>query len=204
MRPNSELVDIYGDDGRPRGVKPRDSVHLDGNWHRTFHCLILSGEKDALGFTLQRRSRQIAEYPGLIDVSVAGHLVAGEDMRDAVREIREEVGVDVAFEVLEPLGCYPLVVREGPIWSREWTEIFLLRDDRAPDAFACQPEEVASLVSIRVRAARAVWRGDVPEADAEECVDGVMSTIRVRAADFVNDVPDYWYYVADAVLGRFG
>jgi hypothetical protein len=61
-----EVVDIYDDLGKPIGVKPRRQVHRDGDWHFTFHCLVVSGSADSLSFVLQRRSRYVDEYPGLM------------------------------------------------------------------------------------------------------------------------------------------
>jgi 8-oxo-dGTP pyrophosphatase MutT (NUDIX family) len=199
-----EVVDIYDDLGKPIGVKPRRQVHRDGDWHFTFHCLVVSGSADSLSFVLQRRSRYVDEYPGLIDVTVGGHLHAGERMADGVRELREELGLDVAFGSLDPLGRYPIIVRGGGVWIREWSEIFVLHDDRPPTDFAFDPNEVGSLVTIPVSSARALCRGEIEVTSAVESVAGTAVQRIVRASDFVNDVPGYWHYVSDAVLERYG
>ena len=51
-----ELLDIVDDMGRHLGVKPRHEVHLDGDWHRVFHCQIVAERADGPVAVLQRRS----------------------------------------------------------------------------------------------------------------------------------------------------
>jgi isopentenyldiphosphate isomerase len=205
MATAAELVDVYDDAGRHLGTRLRAQVHRDGAWHYCFHCLILSGPPDQLSFVLQRRGREVGDYPGLIDVTAAGHLRAGEAMPDAVRELHEELGLSTRFEELEPLGCYPLVVSGPGLLSREWTEVFVLRDERPLTTYVCNPGEVDAVLAIPVASARALWRGKIAETTAFECARGhEPRRIAVRAEDFVNDVPEYWHFVADAVVQRFG
>lgn len=199
-----EVIDIYDDSGKLIGTKPRRQAHRDGDWHYTFHCLIVSGSADRLSFVLQRRSPDVDAYPGRIDLTVGGHLHAGERMTDAVRELREELGLDVAFKALDPLGRCPIAVRCDGLWLRGWSEIFALRDERALTDFACDPQEVESLLSIPVSSVRALWRGAIEVASALACTAGNSVLRTVRASDFVNDVPGYWHFVADAVLERYG
>ena len=71
-----EMLDVYDDSLRPAGVKDRGLVHLDGDWHRSFHCWLFCPERRAV--YLQRRAASKRTYPGFLDTSVAGHLRAGE------------------------------------------------------------------------------------------------------------------------------
>jgi isopentenyldiphosphate isomerase len=202
--PLTELVDIYDDAGGWIGTKDRRPVHREGDWHRCFHSVIVSGDEPERRLTLQRRGLDLEEYPGQIDVTVAGHLRAGEKLEDAVtREIREELGVDVSFDSLERIGTYPLVVRTEELWSREATDVFLLRDDRPLIWFPYDPIEVASLVSVVLHDVCALWTGERSEVRVTEQSTRGSAELAVRAGDFVNDVPDYWRWLARVLTARY-
>ena len=85
-----ELIDIVRPDGMPAGVvKPREQVHRDGEWHRTVHVWVINGAGELL---LQKRADEKASYPGMWDVSCAGHIRAGDtSLKTAVTELAEEL-----------------------------------------------------------------------------------------------------------------
>jgi isopentenyl-diphosphate Delta-isomerase len=87
-----EYVDVLGSSGRPVGkMKPKSEVHCDGDWHGVAHLWILNREGQIL---IQRRSPTKENWPNLSDVSVAGHISAGEGpVEAALREAQEELGV---------------------------------------------------------------------------------------------------------------
>lgn len=90
-----EYFDILNPDGTPAGYSlPRSQVHRDGLWHKSAHIWV----RDHAGrILLQRRALDKDTHPGLWDISAAGHLSAGEPSLDAaVREIREELGLDIS------------------------------------------------------------------------------------------------------------
>jgi isopentenyl-diphosphate Delta-isomerase len=87
-----EYVDVLDPSGRPVGrMKPKSEVHRDGDWHGAAHLWILNREGQIL---IQRRSPTKENWPNLWDVSVAGHISAGEGpVEAALREAQEELGV---------------------------------------------------------------------------------------------------------------
>ncbi len=103
--PTDERFDVCDEAGRPTGITaPRWLCHLLGLRHRAAHVLLLA--PNGL-FVLQVRSHEKAEWPGLVDVSVGGHLRAGQGYADAARrEMEEELGVTP--EMLMPPGLVPV------------------------------------------------------------------------------------------------
>ncbi|MEZ4771072.1 MAG: NUDIX domain-containing protein [Caldilineales bacterium] len=97
-----DLVDMAGD---CTGVAaPRWLCHLLGLCHRTVH-LALHAPQGWL--VLQVRSRRV-DWPGLIDLSVTGHVRAGLSWEEAMHcEATEELGVDLdpAAGMVEPPGA---------------------------------------------------------------------------------------------------
>jgi isopentenyldiphosphate isomerase len=72
-----EFFDVLNPDGTTAGYSLfRDEVHKKGLWHRTVHIWILNSNNELL---IQKRSYQKEVYPGLWDISCAGHLSCGED-----------------------------------------------------------------------------------------------------------------------------
>src|SRR5918992_5130264 len=100
-----ELFDVVRADGLPLGIrKARAEVHRDGDWHRSVHVWV-AGRDDGGPFLLcQRRGLGKDTWPGKLDATVGGHLRAGEDLDEALREVEEEIGVAVGRADLRPLG----------------------------------------------------------------------------------------------------
>jgi len=86
-----EALDLLDEHGVPTGeTKPRAAVHRDGDWHRALHLWVMHPDGYVL---LQRRAPSKDLAPGRVDVTVGGHLRAGELWLDALREAEEEIGV---------------------------------------------------------------------------------------------------------------
>ena len=202
----SELVDVYDEAGVPTGTADRRSVHKDGRWHRCVHCVVVQERGRRRRLILQRRGLALDEYPGLIDVTVAGHLRAGEAVAAATRrEFNEELGVDVAFSALAALGEYSLVVDAGGIFAREQTDVLLLVDPRPLADYAFNPIEVDALVALDLDDVCRFWQGQSSSVRATERTRDGRSMRRVLVAtEFVNEVPDYWPWLADRLRARFG
>jgi isopentenyldiphosphate isomerase len=124
---DDELLDVFDEHGWHRGVKRRDAVHRDGDWHLAFHLWVVGGA----GVLFQRRARDKASWPGHLDASAAGHLIAGEAIRDGLREADEELGAAYAFDDLESLGVHRVDEAEhsGAV-NRELQHVFAVRDER--------------------------------------------------------------------------
>jgi isopentenyldiphosphate isomerase len=144
---DDELLDIFDERGRHVGIKRRGDVHRDGDWHLAFHLWVVSGA----GVLLQRRATTKGSWPGHLDASAAGHLLAGEAVRDGLREAEEELGVAYAFGDLEPLGVHRVADEEraGHV-NRELQHVFGVRDERALEAWTdFDRTEVDGLVLVR-------------------------------------------------------
>lgn len=93
-----ELLDVLDENGIKTGqVLPRREVHKQGLWHRIIVVAIVNEKNEIL---MQQRSNNKDKNPGMWDISVTGHLSAGQDsLTAATREISEEVSVSLGYSV---------------------------------------------------------------------------------------------------------
>lgn len=193
--PEEELIDVFDENLRKVGVRSRTSAHQEGAWHQVFHCWILAARNSGHVLIAQQRSSQKANWPSKFDISVAGHLVAGESAADGVREIREELGVDARADDLLDIGDWREVQIENGLRNREFSRTYLLRESRPLQAFDVLPVEVAGLVEIPLGLGEQLFSGRIESVQVEGFWPNkstALRTISLRTADFVPRTDDYY------------
>jgi isopentenyldiphosphate isomerase len=171
---DDELIDVFDDRGWHLGSKPRSAAHRDGDWHLAFHLWVTTPD----GVLLQRRARSKTAWPGALDATAAGHLLAGEAVRDGLREAEEELGVAYTFDDLLPLGRHRVAepLAAGGI-NREIQHVYAMRDARALEAWTdFDRSEVEGLVLVAhedfavLSGDRAVARGRAWDGERERLI----------------------------------
>ncbi|MEM8926850.1 MAG: NUDIX domain-containing protein [Bacteroidota bacterium] len=120
-----ELVDILDEHGNYTGeTAMKSKAHQLGLFHPTIHVWCFSKKGQVL---LQQRGANKSTYPLKWDVSVAGHIGAGESPDTAAfREVQEEIGVTIKVSKLENIGIFKTEKKHSErIWDREFTHTFL-------------------------------------------------------------------------------
>jgi isopentenyldiphosphate isomerase len=144
-----ELIDVLTPEGAPAGLtKTKAEVHRDGDWHRAAHVWIVASEGR---FLLQRRSLRKENYPGLWDVSAAGHVSAGETSEEcAVRETFEELGLRIDARELQFLGTIreSCVLNGGAYIDNEFHDVFIVRRDVDVASLVFQDGEVDDVMLV--------------------------------------------------------
>ena len=158
-----ELLDVVDENGTPTGeVVPRETAHAEGIRHRTSHVWLVRYRGGRSQILLQKRCENKDSWPGCYDISSAGHIPAGMDfIPSAIRELREELGVEAAPEELLLCGnrhiCSDSEFHGHPFRDRQYSRVFALRRDLEEGDFVLQKEEIDA-----VR-----WM------DLEECIQAV-------------------------------
>ncbi|HVD34664.1 MAG TPA: NUDIX domain-containing protein [Rubrobacter sp.] len=192
-----ELLDILDESGRPTGeVVPKSEAHRLGLWHRCFHCWICGSDSGGPYLLLQRRAAAKDTWPNYLDVTAAGHLAAGEETLDGLREVEEELGLRIEPERLVPLGTRR-VEREIPGGcDRELHEVFLVFDATPPGDLRLQKEEVEAVFRLDLDDVQALY--ETGSAPAREYAGGRTSATRIHLAEFVPKEEGYLSKVAGA------
>jgi isopentenyldiphosphate isomerase len=144
-----ELFDVYDEAGNWTGTAERKEVHRRGLWHHTVHCWLVRPDERTARVLFQQRAPGKDTNPGCFDITAAGHLEAGESPRDVLRELEEELGVQVSFDQLVPFG----IVREHasgsvngvPFVDAEISHVFGLVSPLSLQQFQLQESEVSGL-----------------------------------------------------------
>jgi len=192
-----ELLDILDESGRPTGeVVPKSEAHRLGLWHRCFHCWICGSDSGGSYLLLQRRAATKDTWPNYLDVTAAGHLAAGEETLDGLREVEEELGLRIAPERLVPLGTRRVEQEIPGGCDRELHEIFLVFDSTPPGNLRLQKEEVDAVFRLDLGDVQALY--ETGSAPAREYAEGGTSATRIHLAEFVPKEEGYLRRVATA------
>jgi len=145
----AEKIDIYDANLQPLGAMERGEAHRTGQWHQTFHCWIVAPRTQSQpsgALLFQGRSNMATSYPGMLDVSAAGHLRSGESVLDGLREVREELGINLLPDEIRSLGRRVEVADQtNGQRNREYQSVFLTQLDLPLEDYRPDPGEVASL-----------------------------------------------------------
>ena len=145
---------------------------------------------------LQRRAATKDTWPGYLDVTAAGHLATGEETLDGLREVEEELGLQVEPERLVPLGTRKVEQEIPAGWDREFHEVFLLYDRTPPENLRLQSEEVEAVFRLDLDDVEALY--ETGSAPAREFAGGGSQATRIHLAEFVPQDEDYLGRVAGA------
>ncbi len=195
----TEIIDIYDANLTLKGQMERRAAHLAGEWHVTFHCWVYrSSPTPAL--LLQQRSPSATNFPGLLDVSAAGHLEAGETPLMGIREITEELGIHVDESRMLFAGHRVEVADQtnGQL-NREYQAVYFL-EVPASESFMPEPAEVFGLWWLGIADGCRLFSSEQPlsEANVEGLVwdesTGVFeqASRSVKLEDFLPRVQRYY------------
>jgi len=147
-----EYIDIInketGDNTGERKLK--SEVHRDGLWHKTVHIWCVNLKNEIL---LQHRSKDKKNYPDMWDISIAGHISSGEDSKTgAIREIKEEIGIDILDSDLKFLSTVvqEVILNNGTYVDNEFNDIYLVILNMDNQKLHIQEEELDDLQWISI------------------------------------------------------
>lgn len=124
-------------------IESREECHSKGFWHKAVASYIINSKNQVL---LQKRSANKRLWPNLWDMSAGGHVLAGEfGFQSIIREIKEELGIDIKKEDITFLGCATSVNIKNDIFNRHFNEYYIINKDIDIKDLKLQAEEVSEV-----------------------------------------------------------
>ena len=123
----AELLEILDENGKETGEKIGFiELHKKSLWHKCAHVWIFNSD----GYVLLQKRSQDVHFPGLLDISAAGHITAGDTAEEtALKEMHEELGIKADKSDLKYIGIKKTIDKNLSTQSldKEINHIFFLR-----------------------------------------------------------------------------
>lgn len=137
-----EFLNVLDQRGNKTGrSKPLTQVHRDGSWHESSHVWIYNSEGEIL---FQKRAKTTF-FPGLLDISVRGHITKGKRPKEtAIREVKEKINLKIKDKDLKKIGRkkMSLILPDLNFYNNEFVTTYLLKFDGNISSFQFQDEEL--------------------------------------------------------------
>ncbi|MFA5985786.1 MAG: NUDIX domain-containing protein [Parcubacteria group bacterium] len=145
-----ERIDICDETNHLTGFqRMKSEAHENGLWHRVAHVWIYNTKGDIL---IQLRAKEKLLYPNRWDVSVAGHVGAGEEpLASALREVQEEIGLTVKEDDLQFFMIRKVAMVYENIHNNEFYYVYFLPFDGDIAQVKLQKEEVQEIRFVSTR-----------------------------------------------------
>jgi isopentenyl-diphosphate Delta-isomerase len=141
-----EYIDIVDSKGKISEKKELKSIaHKKGLWHQVIHIIVYNSKGHII---IQRRAPDKKTFPNIWDISVGGHIGAGEDPKKTARkELAEELGIHEPLSALDDFGRYHYIdiQPEGLFIEKEYSYTFILKKDVHIKKIKFQKSEVAEV-----------------------------------------------------------
>lgn len=197
--PEEAQLDIYDGEMDWIGSAKRNAVHREGLWHKTLHCWFV-GETGGRPFVyFQRRSSEKREFPGLADITVGRHLLAGEKDRECAGRIRQELGVDVNLNYLRYVGIRTYTEKIESFHNREYNSVYLYKTALPLWDFRPDEHEASGMLRVFSDDGKRLFSGEcdaIPVAETfKENGQIIVREDWVKTEDFVPRNDDYYLKV---------
>jgi len=192
-----EIVKVFNEQHEQIGTATRAEVHEKGLWHETFHCWLVN--ENYIYF--QIRSAQKKDYPGLLDITAAGHLLAVETVESGIREVKEELGLAINVDDVVKMGMTSCSIVSENMIDNEFCHVYIYPFKHDWDSFDLQYEEVSGVVRANLNEAEAFFLGKTATLNIEGYEyfpDGQRAKI-VRPVSAAQFVPYRELYVAHVI-----
>ena len=155
-----EYLDIYDENRKWLGYsRPRGASYMPGEYHLIVHVCLMNEREEML---IQQRSDSVAKWPGMWDLTIGGHVLAGETPEQAAeREVQEELGLTISLSEakivtmtidnrLDTIFVVPVsVVREYDGDAEHLLKKLVLQEEEVKAIRWASIEEIRSMIENR-------------------------------------------------------
>lgn len=196
---------VFDEKHQKVGENTRAIVHQEGLWHETFHCWFVQKINGVPHLLFQLRSHLKKDFPGLFDITAAGHLLAHEKVSDGIREVREELGVDLGMEDLKTIGIFKDSIVQKDFIDNEFAHTYVYMIGPANPSLHIQEEEVSAIYSAPMADVISLYEREVQHITLHHIHSNSIthSSLIVKPEDFVPHSEEYMGKVLKS-LNRIG
>ena len=126
-----ELVDVYNERYQNTGESKERGTTTETEYRKACFVWIINSNNKIL---VQQRSKNRKHYPGLWSATSGGVSAGETSLQSIMRELKEELGIDVAEEELTFIGTYKRV--------NDFVDTYMMEKDIDINDITIQPEEV--------------------------------------------------------------
>lgn len=139
-----ELLEYFDEENtKAIGIAERDYIHKNNLWHREVAIWILNDKNEVL---IQRRSKKKKVGPNKLSIT-AGHVnIKEKEIIGALREIKEEIGLDFNEKDLKNIGIY----KNNQEGNHCFSYTYLVKTDKKTEDMIMQEDEVSELKYISI------------------------------------------------------
>lgn len=196
-----EFFDIFDADMNHMGVAERNEVHQKGYWHKAFHCWFYQIENGVLNVLFQKRQHDKDTHPNLLDITAAGHLTAGERPDEGIREVEEELGIQVQMDELESIGVISASYTGDTFIDNEFCYTYFYHYKEHMEKIIPDPVEVAGIYRIPFHQMEGLYNGSLKSINISgfEYKNNQLTSLRtdVELKDFVPHPSNYYKVIFD-------
>lgn len=131
-------------------IKSLEQAWADEDWTGSFNLWIIKTEPFP-AIIYQQRSSNSSWAPNKLDVSAGGHYMAGEEIQDGLREVKEELGKEYDFNSLISLGRKLNISPDNRGRLRKnILNIFMTIDNSSLDSYQLEQNEVYAILECPI------------------------------------------------------
>lgn len=175
-----EFLNLIDDRARiTADSKPRTLVHRDGELHPTVHIWMIKRRDMGVFVLLQKRAHEKDINPDCYDVSAAGHVSQGEEFRHtALKEVHEELGLDINRSQLEFIGLKKSEYTKGDIHDNELVAVYICRENINIEDLTLQSSEVSEVCWAEIDELISIMKyEDIPNCISHKELDMIKKAV---------------------------
>ncbi len=199
-----EFFDIFNAEMNHIGVEERKVVHQKGYWHKAFHCWLYQMENGMLYILFQKRQQDKDTHPNLLDITAAGHLIAGEHPEDGIREVEEELGIQVQLDEMESVGVIPASYVSDSLIDNEFCYTYFYHFKKPLETIIPDPVELAGIYRVPFHQLKSLFNGSINSINifGYEYKNSKLVSLQteVERKDFVPHPDNYYKVIFDELI----
>ena len=147
-----EMLDIFDSNHNHIGIESKQAVHEKGLWHQVTGCIFIDSTNNTIYLQYKSASHNQVAHTNKIDISVGGHILAGEPVISGLRrEIKEESSLNIKEEDLFYIGTRTINVDATPTYKiREFCYMYLYDNKLNIDELHSMDDEVLYYISFDI------------------------------------------------------